>query len=159
MISVLGLSATVDDPPPVIDRGPYEFGAPKSVGDDCNRNGLMDACETLADPIGDCNANSVPDSCDFLATTAADCNFNGTLDGCDIASGFSTDINNNGIPDECDGIWLDDVDRSQIVDLADLIAVLGEWGSCTDCATDVTQDGVVDSSDLLAVIRAWHHCH
>ncbi|MEM7165378.1 MAG: immunoglobulin domain-containing protein [Planctomycetota bacterium] len=45
----------------------------------------------------DCDANGIPDACD------PDCNANGIADACDITAGSSLDMNGNGIPDECEG--------------------------------------------------------
>ncbi len=66
------------------------------VAGDCNRNGVLDAC----DP--DCNGNGVPDSCDTYAYWLYDCNRNGVVDACDIEFGTSQDCSGDGYPDECD---------------------------------------------------------
>ena len=50
----------------------------------------------------DCNLNGIPDACDLTGGTSRDCNANGLPDECDIAGGTSTDCNANGIPDACD---------------------------------------------------------
>lgn len=46
------------------------------------------------------------------------------------------------------------------VGVAELLEVLGGWGSCTDpgCPADVTFDGTVDVADLLAVLADWGDC-
>ena len=51
--------------------------------DDCNGNGIGEACESFTD----CNANSIPDSCDIASGFAQDCNANGKPDSCDISAG------------------------------------------------------------------------
>ena len=50
---------------------------------------------------------------------------------------------------------LDDTDR---VDIADLLAVLADWGACPGCPADVTGDDVVNILDLLLVLGAWGDC-
>jgi hypothetical protein len=70
--------------------------------DDCNGNGVSDACEVANGFVADCNGNGVPDSCDLAAGGGVDCNANGTLDSCEIASGAAEDCNGNGVPDSCD---------------------------------------------------------
>jgi hypothetical protein len=42
--------------------------APTSSSDDCNGNGLSDACEIAMGLVADCNANGKPDSCDIAGT-------------------------------------------------------------------------------------------
>ena len=104
--------------PPIIDMGAYEFGSPRAVGgDDCNQNGLDDACELAGGLTPDCNGNGVPDHCDIADGSSSDCDGNGILDecerfddcngngvpdACDIAGGASADCNDNGIPDDCE---------------------------------------------------------
>ncbi|MCI0362657.1 MAG: S8 family serine peptidase [Phycisphaerales bacterium] len=53
-----------------------------------------------------------------------------------------------------------DVNCDGVVNILDLLAVIGSWGNCPlpcppVCATDVTQDCIVNVQDLLAVIAAW----
>ncbi len=43
------------------------------------------------------------------------------------------------------------------VDVADLIAVIVNWGG-SDPDADVNDDGVVDVGDLIAVIQHWGPC-
>jgi len=57
----------------------------------------------------DCNGNGVPDACDIADGTSEDCNHNQIPDECDIASGSSVDNNGNGVPDECEAPELWDV--------------------------------------------------
>jgi lysophospholipase L1-like esterase len=56
-------------------------------------------------------------------------------------------------PVPCDA----DVDASGTVNIADLLAVIGAWGSNRGPA-DVNHDGIVNIADLLAVIAAWGPC-
>ncbi len=51
-----------------------------------------------------------------------------------------------------------DIDGDGDVDGADLILLLGAWGSCDDCrncAADLTGDCLVDPSDLLILLGNW----
>jgi plastocyanin len=72
---------------------------PNPGQEDCNGDGLGDACDTS---VLDCNANGVPDDCDILEGDAWDCNQNGVPDSCDYADGVLHDDNGNGFPDECE---------------------------------------------------------
>ena len=54
-------------------------------------------------------------------------------------------------PCSCPG----DVTHNGVVDIDDLLAVIGAWGPCAGCAADCTHNCVVDIDDLLAVITDW----
>jgi hypothetical protein len=60
--------------------------------EDCNDNGIWDACD-----IADCGDPNDPSN-----LWCQDCNANGVPDACDIAAEISLDENENGIPDECE---------------------------------------------------------
>ena len=49
----------------------------------------------------------------------------------------------------------EDVNGDGVVDVLDLLAVVGSWGPCDNCDEDINGDWVVDVVDLLAVIGAW----
>jgi outer membrane protein assembly factor BamB len=51
-----------------------------------------------------------------------------------------------------------DLDGSGVVDVADLLQMLGAWGACGDCIEDLNGDGAVDVADLLAILAAWGAC-
>ncbi len=53
-----------------------------------------------------------------------------------------------------DGI-LGDLNGDGVVDVSDLLILLGEWGPCDDCPADLNGDGVVDVSDLLILLGNW----
>jgi hypothetical protein len=89
----------------------------------------------------------------YAGLVGADCNNNGTADGCDIFLGTSEDLNDNGIPDECE--CPADFDGDGDVDTADLLFLLGAWGTPDG---DVDFDGDTDTSDLLALLAAWGEC-
>jgi len=65
------------------------------AGEDCNHNGIHDACETAQGLTPDCQPNGIPDDCE------TDCNGNTVPDDCDVSSGTSNDCQSDGIPDEC----------------------------------------------------------
>jgi hypothetical protein len=54
-----------------------------------------------------------------------------------------------------------DVNEDGVIDVNDLLTVVGGWGACPPsgpCDGDVTGDGLVDVNDLLAVVGAWGSC-
>ncbi len=52
-----------------------------------------------------------------------------------------------------------DTNDDGIVDVADLLAVLADWGDCDPaCDADTNDDGMVDVTDLLAVLADWGLC-
>ncbi len=126
---------------------------------DCNDNGIPDECDIADCPgepwCGDCNGNNIPDECDVASGYSQDCNENGIPDECDIASGYSQDCNLNGIPDEC--IWLeDDCNDNGVPDWCDI-----DSGYSQDCnlngipdeceaSFDYNEDGAVDLEDWEA---------
>jgi hypothetical protein len=48
-----------------------------------------------------------------------------------------------------------DVNGDGVVNTADLLQLLADWGPCPDCPSDLNGDGVVDTADLLALLAAW----
>jgi hypothetical protein len=50
-----------------------------------------------------------------------------------------------------------DVTGDSLVNVNDLLAVIGAWGSAGGPA-DINGDNLVDVDDLLAVIGAWGDC-
>lgn len=65
----------------------------------------------------------------------------------------SRDENNNDVPDACD--ISGDITGDGRADVSDLLALLGAWGSCNQCAADLDQSGSVNVTDLLIMIAAW----
>jgi DNA-binding beta-propeller fold protein YncE len=51
-----------------------------------------------------------------------------------------------------------DVDANGIIDFADLLEVLTQWGPCAECAADLDGSGTVDFADLVALLSAWGAC-
>jgi len=48
-----------------------------------------------------------------------------------------------------------DVNGDGLIDVVDLLAVLGAWGPCHGCPEDLNHDDVVDVLDLLIVLGEW----
>ena len=87
-----------------------------------------------------------------------DCNENGETDAVDIAQGYSLDANGNGVPDECDPRCIGDLNADNTVGLADLAALLGNYGTTTGAAYedgDLDWDGDVDLSDLATLLGVY----
>lgn len=107
---------------------------------DCDEDGVPDACE-LTDGAADCNGNGVPDSCELADGAGIDCDGNGVLDSCDLADGGANDCNENGIPDSCDveSRLLIDCDRNRIPDVCEIAA-----GTAMDC----NGNGLLDGCDI-----------
>lgn len=59
-----------------------------------------------------------------------------------------------------------DLNADNVIDVDDLLAVIGAWGQCPpfpgNCGADIAPapngDGAVNVNDLLAVIGAWGSC-
>ena len=50
-----------------------------------------------------------------------------------------------------------DVDGSGAIDVADLLAVIDQWGSA-DSPADINEDGIVNVTDLLEIVGNWGPC-
>jgi subtilisin family serine protease len=89
----------------------------------------------------------------------ADCNGNGTLDLTDIALGASSDVDADLVPDECQQpACPGDVTGDNAVDGADLVTLLGAFGTSTPdgpSGGDLTGDGAVDGADLVVLLGAF----
>ena len=85
-----------------------------------------------------------------------DCNGNGVLDLTDILLGTSGDVNATGIPDECE--CLADTNGDSMVNVTDLLSLLGGWGPNAGHPADFNGDGNVNVTDLLALLAAWGGC-
>ena len=54
-----------------------------------------------------------------------------------------------------------DLNSDDVVDVSDLLVLLGGWGSCPrsgECEADLNGDAVVDVSDLLILLGEWGQC-
>ena len=65
-----------------------------------------------------------------------------------------SDANDNGVPDVCD-LARGDSNIDGIVNVVDLVNMLGEWGVCPGCHEDTNIDGVVNVIDLLILLSNW----
>ena len=90
------------------------------------------------------------------ASGSIDCNGNEIPDDCDIAVGTNLDVDGDGVPDDCH--CFADLDGSGTVDVVDLLAMLGAWGSCAGCAEDFDGSGSVQTTDLLMLLATWGQC-
>ncbi len=127
---------------------PDECDIADGTSDDCDGNGVPDACEALADCDGDGISDAcailggaadinpvdgVPDSCQGLPRGAC-CHGGGcllsTFDDCFAAQGAyagdGIDCAAAGCPAACAG----DVFEDGVVDINDVLIVLGMWGPC-----------------------------
>jgi hypothetical protein len=52
-----------------------------------------------------------------------------------------------------------DLNGDGVVDVADLLELLAQWGACADppepCTADLDGNGQVDVADLLQLLAAW----
>lgn len=51
-----------------------------------------------------------------------------------------------------------DLNGDDLVNVADMLALLSDWGACRGCAGDLNSDGTVDVLDLLQILSAWGAC-
>ncbi|MDP7030054.1 MAG: hypothetical protein QF733_07535 [Phycisphaerales bacterium] len=108
---------------------------------DCDFNGVDDLCQILGNPALDCDANGIIDVCDVIGDGTADCNDNGILDTCELDGAPSIDCDDNGIIDTCDIVDGTHVDcnGNSIPDSCDIL------NGVPDCNTN----GVPDACDIL----------
>ena len=99
--------------------------------EDCDGNGIGDACE---EAFADCNANGVDDLCD-LADSTLDTNGDDRLDSCQVARG--------------------DLYLSGAVDGADILVVLANWMVKGPAVADPSGDNFFDGADLSIVLANW----
>lgn len=52
----------------------------------------------------------------------------------------------------------EDLTGDGVVNVADMLQLLGAWGACTGCSEDLNGDGTVDVADLLQLLSAWGDC-
>jgi len=71
--------------------------------------------------------------------------------------GSFADGGGNNISDTCDNCE-GDVNGDAIVDVVDLLGVVGNWGPCEVCNEDINHDGLVNVTDLLIVVGNWGSC-
>jgi len=52
-------------------------------------------------------------------------------------------------------LLLGDLDGNDVVNFADLLSMIGDWGSCQGCLADLNGDRVVNFGDVLVLIGNW----
>lgn len=140
-----------------IFNGPYAASANPF---DADADGVFDACDPCTDTDGDGFGNP-----GFASNTCA-------TDNCPTAANPSqADRDSDGVGNACD--CLADISPSAtggdgVVNVSDLLLVIGSWGACVNpanCPADAAPitpttvgDGVVDVTDLLLIIGAWGSC-
>ncbi len=75
------------------------------------------------------------------------------------SGGWSNWIESFNVDSDCSG----DITGNGIVNIDDIFAVLGLWGSCPDpcppyCTGDLTQDCMVNIDDVFAILGMWGPC-
>jgi hypothetical protein len=133
----------------------YVLGIDVARTDDCNGNGIPDACDLdCGQPAGpcdvpgcglgdDCNNNGRLDECDLIEF-GEDCNSNLVPDECDLSSGSSMDCNNDSIPDDCQLQF--DCNANLAPDECDLAS-----GASLDCnGSDVPDECELGANDCNA---------
>jgi hypothetical protein len=92
----------------------------------------------------------------------ADCNNDNIVDYGQILTGQLADANTNGIPDICEGPTCQgaDITNNQIIDGADLGAMLAFWGPVNPVLpqADINRDGDVNGADLGILLSLWGPC-
>jgi hypothetical protein len=101
----------------------------------------------------DCDGNTIPDVCDLGSGGALDCDGDQIIDACAIAADPALDADGNGLLDTCQQAG--DNNGDGLVDVADLLALLGAWGPCPACPEDTNGDGAIDADDLLNLLAGW----
>ena len=105
--------------------------------------------------VAPCNAS-------FVFEWSADCNSDGMVDYGQILQGQLADSNTNGVPDICEQPQCQDADitNNQIIDGADIGALLAFWGPVNPVLpqADVNRDGQVNGADLGILLSYWGPC-
>ncbi|MBC8309528.1 MAG: hypothetical protein H8E83_03320 [Planctomycetes bacterium] len=52
----------------------------------------------------------------------------------------------------------EDINGDSMVDVIDLLEVIGNWGYCLNCPADINRDDVIDVTDLLDLVGSWGPC-
>jgi hypothetical protein len=92
--------------------------------DDFNNDFLgwqIDNIEIITNSDNDCNGNGVHDACELEAQPGLDCDGNGVLDSCELLSDPDADRNSNGVIDECESIVWNETDNAFFTSVADAV--------------------------------------
>ncbi|HPF41639.1 MAG TPA: LamG domain-containing protein, partial [Phycisphaerae bacterium] len=139
--------------------GSIEFSDPTwllsdtgEVLDDCNDNGVLDACDISSGVSIDCNENGVPDECE--PGGQSDCDGDGTSDLCEFHLGAGVDCDNNGVPDACE-LSDGDCNHNDVLDICEV--QVANYALDFEQVNDLVR--VPDSPDLRPVdeltVEAW----
>lgn len=72
-----------------------------------------------------------------------------------VESGTITaDLWTSKVPTPCYG----DVNDDGMVNVSDVLEVIGNWGYCHECPADTNNDSYVDVADLLYIVGEWGPC-
>jgi hypothetical protein len=103
-----------------------------------------------------------PQPVSFIIEWDADCNNDSIVDYGQILTGQLADSNTNGVPDICEQPQCRDADitNNQIIDGADLGAMLAFWGPVNPVLpqADINRDGEVNGADLSLLLSFWGPC-
>jgi len=91
-------------------------------------------------------------------TLGGDCNdANSTMYPGAPGTGVGIDNNCNGIlePEEEENVCPEDVTGDNLITVADVLAVLSEFGCVTACNNDVDGDDAISVADILAILSAF----
>ena len=92
----------------------------------------------------------------YTGLSGTNCNANGRSDACDILDGTSDDANGNGIPDECECVW--DLDGDTNVGVTDLLDLLSRRATDPGGPPHIDRNATVDVADLSALLANWGPC-
>jgi hypothetical protein len=122
-------------------------------------------CQTDWNDIGGsggCHNSSALPLSFWVTEWSADCNNDNIVDYGQILTGQLADSNTNGIPDICEQPLCRDADitNNQIIDGADLGAMLAFWGPVNPVLpqADINRDGEVNGADLSLLLSFWGPC-
>jgi hypothetical protein len=124
--------------------GPVSPEDCEAVGGSFQGDGVSCSSANCPQPVGACCG---PDWCLDLIENECDA-VGGAWQGSNTACGDGS---------ICDSGCEEDLDGDGLINVNDLLTVVGDWG-LTDSEADIDGSGTVDTPDLLAVIAAWGVC-
>jgi len=122
---------------------------------DCNGDGKIDSCQTGAPGI-DCDGNGIPDTCELAVDPSLDCNGDGVIDDCQTGVP-GIDCDGNGIPDTCELVtveivWLVDASGSQSAKFGEICQLITDVEHELADPADPDATRVLVRSDRLALV-------
>jgi hypothetical protein len=126
------------------------------------RPDIIDGYRKWNDESPDLYFNGPIIGCPSIIEWSADCNSDGIVDYGQCHDGTLPDYNSNNIPDICEQPRCQDADitNNQIIDGADLGALLAFWGPVNPVLpqADVNRDGQVNGADIGLLLSHWGPC-